>query len=57
MVSLVAVQRWAQRVQGVAPTTVLAEFLDDRFPDERMEKIYANMVFAQRGTEESTETE
>ena len=56
-VSLVAVQRWAQRVQGVAPTTVLAEFLDDRFPDERMEKIYANMVFAQRGTEEAPETE
>lgn len=56
-VSLVAVQRWAQRVQGVAPTTVLAEFLDDRFPDERMEKIYANMVFAQRGAEEAPETE
>ena len=31
--------------------------LDDRFPDERMEKIYANMVFAQRGAEEVPATE
>lgn len=42
-VSLVAVGRWSERVQGLAPSNALEELLDERFPDERMERIYANM--------------
>lgn len=44
-VSAVAVWRWAQRVQGVEAQTVIAQVMDERFPDERMERIYANMKF------------
>lgn len=44
-VSGLAVWRWSQRVQGVEPRTAVARLLDERFPDERMERIYANMRF------------
>lgn len=43
LVSLAAVGRWSERVQGMAPSNALEELLDERFPDERMERIYANM--------------
>lgn len=44
-VSSLAVSRWAQRRQGVPAATRMEAILDDRFPDERMEHIYANMQF------------
>ena len=44
-VSCVSVFRWSQRVQGVEPANGFYEFIDERFPDERMETIYANMEF------------
>lgn len=44
-VSGAAVMRWADRTHGKAADTPLARILDERFPDERMESIYANMVF------------
>ena len=43
VVSLAAVGRWSERVEGMAPSNVVEEFLDERFHDARMEKIYANM--------------
>lgn len=43
IVSLVAVGRWSERVEGLAPSNAVEEFLDERFHDERMERIYANM--------------
>lgn len=45
VVSLAAVWRWSERVQQVPAATRLEQTLDDRFPDERMERIYANMEF------------
>lgn len=44
-VSLVAVGRWSERVKGLEPSNVLESFLDERFDNERMERIYANMEF------------
>lgn len=43
--SMVSMIRWSQRTAGVAPSNVFWEVIDQRFPDERMERIYANMVF------------
>ena len=45
LVSAVAVWRWAERVSGVPAANDFEELLDARFPDERMERIYANMSF------------
>ena len=44
-VSAVAVWRWAERVQGKPAENGFESLLDARFPDERMERIYANMSF------------
>ena len=43
--SLLAVDRWSERVHGEPPASAVDTFLDQRFPDERMERIYANMDF------------
>ena len=48
VVSLAAVQRWSQRVRQIPATNHLEQILDERFPDERMERIYANMEFAEK---------
>lgn len=45
VVSCVAVGRWSQRVEGLPPASGFWEFVDQRFPDERMERIFANMEF------------
>ena len=45
LISAAAMYRWSQRVEGVAPQGVFWEFIDERFPNERMGKIYANMKF------------
>ncbi len=45
VVTCVAVARWSQRVQGDAPASSFWTFVDERFPDERMERIFANMEF------------
>ncbi|MCD8310909.1 MAG: putative ABC transporter permease, partial [Firmicutes bacterium] len=50
VVSLGAVMRWSERVHEVDAADsfigeTLAEFFDDAFPNEKMSKIYANMVF------------
>ena len=44
-VSLLSVNRWSERVAGEAPGNSLEVLLDERFPDERMESVYANMDF------------
>lgn len=44
-VSGIAVLRWSQRVNGVKASNGFEEFIDERFPDERMERVYANMEF------------
>ena len=44
-VSLIACLRWSQRVDGIEATNRFWECIDTRFPNERMERIYANMEF------------
>ena len=45
LVSGAAVYRWAQRTKGIPPKNSAWEIFDERFPDERMKKIYANLEF------------
>ena len=44
-VSLAAVDRWSERVRGEPAVSAADTFFDERFPDSRMERIYANMEF------------
>ena len=45
VVTLLAVFRWSQRIDMIEPANAFWEFIDTRFPNERMERIFANMVF------------
>lgn len=45
VVTLVAVFRWAQRIQTPQPSSPFWTFIDSRFPNERMERVFANMKF------------
>lgn len=45
VVSFVAVVRWAERVNGEAASSAFEEFIDRRFPDQRLERVFANMKF------------
>ncbi len=59
VVSALAVNRMNERRDGIPATTALQQILDERFPDERLRKIYANMVFQddeQQGESESAQT-
>lgn len=45
IVSACAVDRMAERYNGMPAQTPIGEVMDERFPDERMEKIYTNMEY------------
>lgn len=45
VVSVIAVFRWSQRLDMIPPSSQFWEFIDLRFTNERMERIFANMVF------------
>lgn len=45
VVTLIATFRWSQRIDLIEPANAFWEFIDMRFPDERMQRIFANMVF------------
>ena len=45
VVSMVAVYRWSERVHDVPASNSFWEMVDERFPNERMERVYANMNF------------
>ena len=47
VVSFFAVERWSERRDGQPAANAAEEFLDEHFPDSRMEKIYANMQFTE----------
>ena len=49
IVSCVTVARWASRREGEPPAGPFWEFVDRRFPNERMERIFANMSFGDEG--------
>ncbi len=44
-VSVIALLRWGQRIDGIQAANDFWRFIDLRFPDERMQKIYANMIW------------
>lgn len=46
LVSAVSMYRWSERVDGIEASNAVEEFIDERFPDERMERVYANMKFS-----------
>ena len=45
LMSLCSVWHWSQRVHNVTASSAFDEFFDKRFPDSRMERIFANMEF------------
>lgn len=45
LVSAAAVYRWSERLHEEPPKTWIGSVMDARFPNERMERIYANMNF------------
>ena len=45
VVSMIALYRWSQRVNGIEAANAFWEWIDLRFPNERMESVYANMSF------------
>lgn len=47
VVSLAAVYRWAERLENRPASNAVEQLLDRRFPNERLERIYANMEFGQ----------
>lgn len=48
VLSALAMGRFVQRQKNPAPAgNALSQFLDDRFPDERMERIYPNILFVE----------
>lgn len=44
-VSMIAMHRWTERLQNKPASNALEQLMDERFPNERMEKVYANMEF------------
>ncbi len=48
VVTGLSLYRWSARVQGKTPANAVESFIDQRFPDQRMERIFANMVFDEK---------
>ncbi|MGI6743585.1 MAG: putative ABC transporter permease [Eubacteriales bacterium] len=44
-VSVIALLRWGQRIDGIQAANDFWRFIDLRFPDERMQRIYCNMIW------------
>ena len=44
--TLISLYRWSQRINDIEPSNTFWEFIDERFPNERMERIFANMEFS-----------
>lgn len=47
LISLAAVSRWQERGRGIEPGNGVESYLDEAFPDERLEKIYPSMAVVQ----------
>lgn len=45
VMSCISIFRWSQRIDGIEPSNGFWKLIDGRFPNERMERIYANMKF------------
>lgn len=44
-ISIIAVARWGMRLDGVPAANAVTAWLDNRFPDAFMERVYNNMLF------------
>lgn len=53
LVSALAVERWTERRENRPESNAVEVFMDQHYPDERMEKIYANMKFAEENHEKT----
>ena len=51
LMSGISMFRWSQRIEGIKPSNAFWEWVDERFPDERMERVYANMKFTNKSEE------
>ena len=45
VVTCIAVDRWSARISGVPANDAFWQFIDARFTNERMQRIFANMSF------------
>lgn len=45
IITCCAIIRWNQRINGFEPKNSVGKFIDNRFTDERMERIFPNMDF------------
>lgn len=45
IITCITTVRWTQRIDGIPATNSFIKFIDERFPNERMEDIFANMEF------------
>ncbi len=45
LITGVVVNRWKNRTDGVACNNIIDKTIDDLYPDERMQKIFANLTF------------
>lgn len=48
-ISSAAVMRWSERLKSIPPATSFDRFLDERYDNERLERIYPNMRFDVNG--------
>ncbi len=46
VISAASIYRWSERIEGKPAENAVEEFFDARFPNERMERVYANMEFS-----------
>lgn len=53
LVTVMAVGRWVARRGGEEAANVWESVMDERFPDERMERIFANMSFSEEAIAEA----
>lgn len=45
IITVIALTRWTYRMDGINPSNAFEQLIDDRFNDERMERVFANMKF------------
>lgn len=48
VVTSFAIARWTSRLNNIPPSNAFFELVDRQFPNERMEKIFANMEFSKK---------
>lgn len=55
LLSGAAVSRWKDRLQGIPAKNSFAAFMDEKYPNEKLEKIFPSMQFPHQKKKEATE--